>query len=89
MFDVHRKFTRAGYLFALVVLTAFASPYELGPKLSDATTARPRPASFEEMKWPQRRPVLTDPVSKDPLSDRLLSFCDGERPSLTKTSGFE
>ncbi|MGA7236169.1 MAG: hypothetical protein WBY44_10845 [Bryobacteraceae bacterium] len=85
MFDVRRKFTRGAYVFALVVFTVFASPYEVGSKLSDATTAQPRPASIEDMKWPHRLPVLTDPVSKDPLSDKLLSFCDGQRQLLTKT----
>lgn len=74
MFDVRRKFTRAAYVFALVALTVFASPYELGSKLSGITTARPRPTSIEEMKWPHRLPVLTDPVSRDPLRDGLLSF---------------
>jgi hypothetical protein len=85
MFDVRRKFTRGAYVFALVVFTVFASPYEVGSKLSDATTAQPRPASIEDMKWPHHLPVLTDPVSKDPLSDKLLSFCDGQRQLLTKT----
>jgi hypothetical protein len=74
MFDVRRKFTRAVYLFALVVLTVFASPYEVGSKLSDATTARPQPALIEQLKWPHRLPVLKDSVSKDPLSDGMLSF---------------
>jgi hypothetical protein len=68
MFDVHGKFARAAYVLALVVLTVFASPYEVGSKLSDAT-ARPKPASIEEVKWPHRLPVLTDPVSKDPLRE--------------------
>ena len=66
MFDVRLKFTRAVYFFALVGLTVFASPYEAGSKLSDATTARPQPASIEEMKWPHRLPVLRDSVSKEP-----------------------
>ena len=44
MFDVRRKFTRGAYVFALLVLTVFASPYEVGSKLSEATTARLRPA---------------------------------------------
>jgi hypothetical protein len=74
MFDVRRKFMRAVYVFTLVVLTVFASPYEAGSKFSDATTARPRPASIEEMKWPHRLPVLRDSVSKDPLGDGLLSL---------------
>jgi hypothetical protein len=85
MFDVRRKFTRAVYVFALAVLTVFASPYEVGSKLSDATTARPRPASIEEMSWPHRLPVLTDPVSKDPVSDGMLSFCDGAVQSLNSS----
>jgi hypothetical protein len=85
MFDVRRKLTRAVYVFALVVLTVFASPYEVGSKLSDATTAPPRPASIEEMKWPHRLPVLRDSMPRDPLGVGLLSFSDGRRQSLTKT----
>ena len=85
MFDVRRKFMRAVYVFALVMLTVFASPYEVGSKLSDATTARPRPASIKELKWPHRPPVLRDSVSKDPLGDGLLSSCNGVGQSLTTT----
>ena len=85
MFDVRRKFVRAIHVFALVVLTVFASPYEVRSKLSDATRALPRPASIEEMKWPHRLPVLRDSVSKDPLGDGLLSFCDAVGQSLTTT----
>jgi hypothetical protein len=85
MFDVRRKFMRVVYVFVVVVLTVFASPYQAGSKLSNATTARPRPASIEEMKWPHRPPVLRDSVSKDPLGVGLLSFSYEERQSLTKT----
>jgi len=83
MFDVRRKFTRGAYVFALLVLTVFASPYEVGSKLSDATTSRLRPALVEEVKSPHRLPVLRDSVSKDPLSDGMLSFtCAANEPNI-------
>jgi hypothetical protein len=85
MFDVRRKLTRAVYVFALVVLTVFASPYEVGSKLSNATTIRPLPSSIEEMKWPHPLPVLRDSVSKDPLGFGLLALSYGEQQSLTTT----
>jgi hypothetical protein len=85
MFDVRRKSMRAIHVFALVVVTVFAYPYEVGSKLSDATRALPRPASIEEMKWSHRLPVLRDSVSKDPLGDGLLSFCDGVGQLLITT----
>jgi hypothetical protein len=85
MFDVRRQFMKAVYVFALVVLTVFASPYEVGSKLSDATRTLRRPASIEEMKWPHPLPVLKDSVSKDPLGDGLLSFCDGVGQLLITT----
>ncbi len=84
MFDVRLKFTRAVYFFALVGLTVFASPYEAGSKLSDTITLRPQPASIQDMKWPHRQPVLRDSLSKEPLGDGLLSFCDGAGQSPTK-----